>query len=159
MTRTTSRSILPFSPADGRVAGPVAVALVIVLFLSVVCSGPLSAQSSRDGRLVAIADIHGAYDEFATLLREIGLVDSQLRWIGGRSTLVQTGDVLDRGADVRKTMDLLMSLQNQAAAAGGVSAIIIDSGLDLTHLQLRAEGLFDKMKGFFGYDDIDFDMF
>ena len=125
MTRTTSRSILPFSPADGRVAGPVAVALVIVLFLSVVCSGPLSAQSSRDGRLVAIADIHGAYDEFATLLREIGLVDSQLRWIGGRSTLVQTGDVLDRGADVRKTMDLLMSLQNQAAAAGGEVVVLI----------------------------------
>ncbi len=37
------------------------------------------------------------------------------------------------------------------------SAIVIDSGLDLTHLHVRAEGLFDKMKGFFGFDDIDFE--
>lgn len=37
------------------------------------------------------------------------------------------------------------------------SAIVIDSGLDLTHLRIRAEGFFDKMKGAFGFDDIDFE--
>lgn len=37
------------------------------------------------------------------------------------------------------------------------SAIVLDSGLDLTKLVIRPEGLFDKMKGLFGVDDIDFE--
>lgn len=37
------------------------------------------------------------------------------------------------------------------------SAVIVDSRLALKPLKLRAEGLFDKMKGAFGFDDIDFE--
>src|SRR5690606_4092364 len=37
----------------------------------------------------------------------------------GRATLVQTGDYTDRGADVRKVLDLLMRLEREARAAGG----------------------------------------
>lgn len=45
--------------------------------------------------------------------------------MGGRTHLVQTGDVLDRGPDSRRVMDLLMKLEKQAAAAGGrVHALI-----------------------------------
>src|SRR6185503_17897911 len=58
-------------------------------------------------RVVAIGDIHGAYDGFVSILRETGLLDNRDRWIGGKAILVQTGDVVDRGADSRKVLDLL----------------------------------------------------
>ena len=80
---------------------------------------------SNVARIVAIGDIHGAYDSFVTVLRNSGLVDEELRWIGGKTHLVQTGDVLDRGPDSRKCMDLLMELEKRAERAGGrVHALI-----------------------------------
>ena len=76
-------------------------------------------------RIVAIGDVHGAYDSFVAVLRNSGLVDEELRWIGGKTHLVQTGDVLDRGPDSRKCMDLLMELEERAERAGGrVHALI-----------------------------------
>ena len=48
-----------------------------------------------------------------------------LRWTGGRTHLVSLGDLLDRGADSRKVMDLLMRLQGEAAAAGGQVHVVL----------------------------------
>ena len=70
-------------------------------------------------RVVAIGDVHGAYDRFVSMLRAAGLIDGRQRWAGGRARLVQTGDVLDRGPDSRKVVDLLIKLEREAAAAGG----------------------------------------
>ena len=81
--------------------------------------GDQSARWSGVERVVAFADVHGAYEELTALLRDTGVVDAQLRWAGGRTHLVSLGDLLDRGADSRKVMDLLMRLQVEAAAAGG----------------------------------------
>ena len=70
-------------------------------------------------RVVAIGDVHGAYDRLVAMLRSAGVIDGRQRWTGGRTRLVQTGDVLDRGADSRKVIDLLRKLERDAAAAGG----------------------------------------
>ncbi len=70
-------------------------------------------------RIVAVGDVHGAGDAFASILQKAGLIDAQKRWTGGTSILVQTGDLLDRGQGVRQILDLLMALETQAAAAGG----------------------------------------
>ena len=70
-------------------------------------------------RIVAVGDVHGAFDKFVTILREAKIVDSRNRWIGGRAILVQTGDTTDRGADSRKAIDLLRKLTDEAAKAGG----------------------------------------
>ncbi|MEN8164710.1 MAG: metallophosphoesterase, partial [Acidobacteriota bacterium] len=40
-------------------------------------------------------------------------------WIGGSTTLIQVGDLLDRGLDLREVMDLLMKLQREARKADG----------------------------------------
>ncbi|HJT86886.1 MAG TPA: metallophosphoesterase [Bryobacteraceae bacterium] len=71
------------------------------------------------GRIVAIGDVHGDYDVFVGLLRSAELVNSRNQWTGGKTHLVQTGDVLDRGPASRKVMDLLMQLEPQARKAGG----------------------------------------
>ena len=70
-------------------------------------------------RVVAVGDVHGAYGPFVDILRRAGVIDDDSRWSGGRTTLVQTGDVLHRGPDSRRVLDLLMQLESQAAAAGG----------------------------------------
>lgn len=70
-------------------------------------------------RVVAIGDLHGDYDKFVAALRLGKLVDGQGHWIGGKTFLVQTGDVLDRGPDSKKIMDLLMQLEREAKKAGG----------------------------------------
>ena len=74
---------------------------------------------TTDGRVVAVGDVHGAYEPFVALLREARLVDDRERWIGGDAWLVQNGDVLDRGPDSRRVIDLLRKLQREAARAGG----------------------------------------
>jgi len=70
-------------------------------------------------RIVAIGDVHGAYDRLVEILRAAGLIDGRTRWSGGRAMLVQTGDVVDRGPDSRKALDLLRRLEREAARAGG----------------------------------------
>lgn len=76
-------------------------------------------------RVVAFADVHGAYEELTTLLRSAGVVDAGLRWSGGKTHAVSLGDLLDRGADSRNVMDLLMRLQGEAAAAGGRLHVVL----------------------------------
>jgi hypothetical protein len=70
-------------------------------------------------RVVAIGDIHGAFDNFVGILRAAQLIDARNRWTGGRTVLVQTGDLLDRGADSRKAVDLLRRLERDAPRNGG----------------------------------------
>jgi hypothetical protein len=77
------------------------------------------ARLQASGRVVAIGDVHGSYEGLRTILRTTGLTDAQDRWIGGDAILVQTGDLMDRGADVREVFDLLRRLQREAPATGG----------------------------------------
>jgi hypothetical protein len=70
-------------------------------------------------RIVAIGDVHGAYDQFVTILREAKLIDADHHWIGEKTVFVQTGDMMDRGPDSRKAIDLLRQLEIEAAKAGG----------------------------------------
>jgi hypothetical protein len=76
-------------------------------------------------RIVAIGDVHGAYDRFVEILRAAGLVDARLRWAGGSTHVVQLGDMLDRGADSRKVLDLLRKLEKDARRAGGAVHVLL----------------------------------
>ena len=70
-------------------------------------------------RIVAVGDVHGDYEQLVTILRQAGVIDAKARWVGGRTHLVQTGDIPDRGPDSRQAMELLMALAPQALKAGG----------------------------------------
>jgi len=76
-------------------------------------------------RVVAIGDVHGDYGRFVAVLQSAGLIDPEGNWTGGKSHLVQTGDMLDRGPDSRKVVDLLMRLEGQARSAGGDVHVLI----------------------------------
>lgn len=70
-------------------------------------------------RIVAIGDVHGGFAEFVSVLRSANVIDNKNKWIGGATHLVQTGDCLDRGAESRKVLDLLITLEDQARKAKG----------------------------------------
>jgi hypothetical protein len=70
-------------------------------------------------RIVAFGDVHGAYDELVVALRAASVIDDELNWSGADTHLVSLGDILDRGADSRAVMDLLMKLQTQAVKSHG----------------------------------------
>jgi len=76
-------------------------------------------------RIVAVGDVHGDYDNYIKVLEQAGLINRRRRWTGGRTHLVQLGDVPDRGPDTHRIIDHLMSLEKQARRAGGrVHALI-----------------------------------
>jgi hypothetical protein len=80
---------------------------------------PAPTPATPPSRIVAVGDVHGGFDEFVRVLQDAGVVNRRRQWSGGRTTLVQTGDILDRGPHSRKVMDLLITLERQAAKVGG----------------------------------------
>ena len=70
-------------------------------------------------RIVAVSDIHGAYDTMVATFQESGVIDDSLAWNGAETHLVITGDLLDRGPESRRVVDLIMRLEREAALAGG----------------------------------------
>ncbi len=106
----------------GRVLRIARILLASVALISPIAPASSAAQQVEwQGveRVVAFADVHGAYSELTALLQSQGIVDGDLRWSAGKTHLVSLGDLLDRGDDSRKVMDLLMRLQTEAAASGG----------------------------------------
>jgi len=100
---------------------------VILLLLVPTLSAKKVSQWEWQGvdRVVAIGDIHGLYDYLELLLKGTELIDEDLTWIGGTDHLVLCGDILDRGKQERKIMDLLMRLQEEAKAAGGQAHVLL----------------------------------
>lgn len=70
-------------------------------------------------RIVAVSDIHGAYDALVATLQKANVIDDSLVWNGGKTHLVITGDLLDRGPKSRRVMDLIIRLEHEAPLAGG----------------------------------------
>lgn len=85
----------------------------------------LAGGSEAGERVVAIGDIHGSIDGLIEILGKTDLIDDDLRWSGGETTLIQVGDIFDRGVHVREVLDLLMRLQGEAAAAGGRVEVLL----------------------------------
>jgi hypothetical protein len=103
-----------------------------ILFLTLITllSLPQVASSIEwrvDGvdRVVAIADIHGAYDAMVSTLQNADILSEELSWVGGQATLVIVGDILDRGPKSRAAMDLLMRLEGEAESADGRVQVLI----------------------------------
>ncbi len=97
----------------------------VVTWLLLIWVSVTGVAAAQPERVVAIGDIHGAVAQFRRLLETVGLTDSSQRWTGGRTTLVQTGDFMDRGAGVKAVLDLLMRLETEASAAGGRVVVLL----------------------------------
>jgi hypothetical protein len=77
------------------------------------------------GKVVVVGDLHGDYENFTKILQGTGVVDRDLHWAAKTTHFVQTGDVLDRGPEARKILDLLIRLEKEALAAGGMVHVLL----------------------------------
>eukprot|EP01105_Mastigella_eilhardi_P008525 TRINITY_DN2064_c0_g1_i3.p1 TRINITY_DN2064_c0_g1~~TRINITY_DN2064_c0_g1_i3.p1 ORF type:complete len:310 (+),score=72.32 TRINITY_DN2064_c0_g1_i3:38-967(+) len=100
-----------------------------------VAAGPLrvhtvarfaGAAAAAARRVVVVGDLHGDVVNAVAVLRMAGVVaveeqGQQVHWhvTEPPTTLVQLGDLLDRGPDSRDVLDLIMSLQEEASREGG----------------------------------------
>jgi hypothetical protein len=74
---------------------------------------------SQSPRIVAVGDLHGDFAVWRDIAGAAGLVDSAGHWTGGSTTLVQVGDVVDRGPESLRILHDLMRLQKEAPKHGG----------------------------------------
>lgn len=96
---------------------------------------PQAPDQLRSGRIVAIGDVHGDLAATKRALSIAGLIDAQGNWSGGTTTLVQTGDILDRGDDEPEILALFWRLQAQAPQAGGKVELLLGN-----HEVMNAQG-------------------
>jgi hypothetical protein len=73
----------------------------------------------QPARIVAVGDLHGDFSAWRDIAAAAGLVGPSGQWTGGRTTLVQVGDMVDRGPDSVKIVRELMRLQKDAPKQGG----------------------------------------
>lgn len=88
-------------------------------------SGAAQPPQPAPQRIVAVGDIHGAFDAFVAILQSSGLIDAKRQWSGGTTVFVQTGDIFDRGTGVRDALDVLMRLEDEAKRAGGRVEVLL----------------------------------
>ena len=97
-------------------------------FLIVLCI-LLSNRSARaadsDQVTIGLGDVHGNFDGLCDILKRAGLINDARHWTGGQTTLVQTGDLVDRGARERDVLDLMMLLESEAPESGGQVEILL----------------------------------
>ena len=104
---------------------------VFLSALLVAMPGPAMALPSQAPRppearrIVAIGDLHGDCSAWRDIARAAGLFDAKNRWAGGRTILVQNGDITDRGPDSLKIIRDLQRLQREAARAGGRVVVLV----------------------------------
>jgi hypothetical protein len=100
---------------------------------------PASRQCIWEGveKIIAIGDLHGDYEHFITILKneDIKLIDDRGHWIGGKTHLVQIGDVLDRGDKAKDIFNLIKSLEKEAAEAGGMVHMLIGNHEEINILE------------------------
>lgn len=96
----------------------------LLLLAAVLIPGAAKAQAAPQ-RIVAIGDLHGDNDAWLAIARAARLIDAKGRWVGGNATLVQNGDIVDRGPDSLKIIKLLQKLQREAPKRGGKVIVLV----------------------------------
>jgi len=104
----------------GRLCGVFRTAL---LALAVFASVPVQAKDTA--RIVAVGDLHGDYSAWVDVARDARLIDAKGNWIGGSTTLVQLGDITDRGSDSLKIIRSLQLLAKEAPRSHGKVVVVL----------------------------------
>lgn len=126
--------------------------LALTLFLAALSAGAEDWRWEGVDRVVAVGDVHGAYDEITSILRRAGLIDGQLRWTGGDAHLVSLGDLVDRGPHSRQVLELFMALQPAAAEAGGRVHVLLANH---EAMQLSGELAYVSAEEFASYAEVE----
>jgi len=106
-----------------RVWTVLTVAIVALALLQLRAASPC--EWDHIEHVVAVGDVHGAYDRLVEILKTAGVIDAAGHWAAGTTHFVQLGDLVDRGSDSRKALDFVRRLEHEAHAAGGQAHILL----------------------------------
>lgn len=81
--------------------------------------------ASPPQRIVAVGDLHGDYTAWAEIAHASGVMDTDGHWAGGKTILLQLGDITDRGPDSLKIVRSLQQLQKEAPRKGGKAIVVL----------------------------------
>jgi len=115
------------------------IALFTLVLLSPLYASNTQCEWTGIQKIIAVGDLHGDYDSFVEILRGAGLVDKDLHWTGGKTHLVQIGDVMDRGDHAKDIFDLLMQLEKEAEQAGGKVHLLLGNHEEMNILDIAWE--------------------
>lgn len=105
------------------------IAILLVPFFLAFPAGCVTAKEafvfSGVERIVAVGDLHGDFTAYEEMMLAAGLRNAKGKWIGGRTHLIQTGDITDRGPDSKKIYDDLFKLAKKAKRKGGQIHLLI----------------------------------
>lgn len=125
-----------------RIIFPIILTLFILVFYSPNQAAEKQCVWTGVEKIVAIGDLHGAYDNFVKILKGLGIVDENLNWIAGKTHLVQEGDIMDRGYRAKDVLDLLRKLEDEAEKAGGKVHVLLGNHeeMNISGIALDYEG-------------------
>lgn len=106
------------SPLE-RIIRTALVALAAALFVA-----PADAAKQPE-RIVAVGDLHGDYSAWLDIAHAAGLVGTDGHWTGGKTTLVQLGDIVDRAPDSLQIIRSIQELEAEAPKAGGRVVVVL----------------------------------
>eukprot|EP00741_Cyanophora_paradoxa_P007721 tig00001187_g7470.t1 len=116
-----------------------ALMLLLLAALQAIASAAADdAQASRGARaarrIIAVGDLHADLEQALRVFKLAGVINEETDWALGAATLVFTGDITDRGADLEALQDLIVKLEGQAKEAGG-AVVQLAGNHDVMNLQ------------------------
>jgi hypothetical protein len=97
----------------------------ILVLAAALLPGSMQAHAAEPQRIVAVGDLHGDHDAWKAIARASGIMDAKGRWGGGKTILVQMGDIVDRGPQSLMIIRDLMRLQREAKRKGGQVYVLV----------------------------------
>ena len=124
--------------------------ILLVVAAAVAALPAVALPPPQPARIIAVGDLHGDYAAWRDIAGAAGLIGHRGQWTGGRTTLVQVGDVVDRGPDSLRIIRDLMRLQKEAARQGGRVIVLVGNheAMNVTgDLRYTTEGEFAAFAG------------
>lgn len=75
--------------------------------------------------IFVVGDVHGRYNQLINLLQKSKVIDAELNWTAGNSSLVFLGDLFDRGDAVTKVLWFIYELEEKACKVGGKVHLVL----------------------------------
>jgi hypothetical protein len=115
---------MPEGTIASRLERLIRIAFMALAALTAIMTAPASA-AKPPLRIVAVGDLHGDNDAWQAIARNAGIIDAAGHWAGGKTVLVQLGDVTDRWSDSLKIIRSLQQLQKEAPRKGGKVNVVL----------------------------------
>jgi hypothetical protein len=114
---------MPEGSNAGRLKRMVRIAAQAFAALTMMLISPAEAQ--RPQRIIAVGDLHGDLNAWLSIAKAAGVMGPDGHWAGGSTTLVQLGDIADRGPGTLAIIQSLQLLQQEATKTKGSVIVVL----------------------------------